>query len=178
MNTDNAGSCEPSEATDESSPVIGEALEIISEPSAMTVDPSPMTDETSTMTGDTSTMIDETSAVIEASHDDIIGRVEARITDEIPAPHSFICRRPMLRLHAAQHEKNLLAFQSRWQKGEVSQDMLGYNVFYGDIKEITLVRWGYWLIRRIMVFARILSHSIFLLTDFHFLSACSCEWCT
>lgn len=51
---------------------------------------------------------------------DLTTRVQPRITDELPAPHSWICQRPMLRLHVPDHEGNLKAFQSRWVKGEVN----------------------------------------------------------
>lgn len=119
----------PSAMTDAPSTTTDETL-------AMTDETSQMTGETSPMTGETSAMTGETSAMTEASHEDIIARVEARTTDEVPAPHSWICRRPMLRLHNAHHEGNLMAFQSRWQKGEVSKDKVGYNVFSMGIKGI------------------------------------------
>ncbi|XP_028390923.1 uncharacterized protein LOC114515808 isoform X2 [Dendronephthya gigantea] len=102
---------EPSVATDttskladENSPIIGECSEVVVESLAMTFES--LTSETSELTG-------YLPAV-----DDINVRVAPRISDEIPAPHSWICRRPMLRLHDPHHEGNLLAFQSRWEKGE------------------------------------------------------------
>ena len=77
------------------------------ESSAKMEESSPTTEVSSPMVGTISTV------------EDISTRVEARITDEIPAPHSWICRRPMLRLHQSHHDGNLVAFQSRWEKGEV-----------------------------------------------------------
>jgi hypothetical protein len=122
--------------TDAPSTTTDETLAMTDETSPMTDETLAMTGETSATTDETSAMTDETSAKTEASHEDIIARVEARTTDEVPAPHSWICRRPMLRLHNAHHEGNLMAFQSRWQKGEVSKDKVGYNVFSMDIKGI------------------------------------------
>ena len=87
---------------------------------------SPVTEESSATVEESSAMVEDSSAIIaEASvmfDENVIARVEARITDEIPAPHSWICCRPMLRLHYTHHEGNLKAFQSRWEKGEVSKD--------------------------------------------------------
>ena len=116
----------PPETSDGSLPMISESSETTSEPSAMiyetsavTEQPPAITEQTSGMTEQTSSRTVETSAMTDTSQAEIIARVEARTTDEIPAPHSWICRRPMLRLHSAHHEGNLVAFQSRWQKGEV-----------------------------------------------------------
>jgi hypothetical protein len=114
--------------TDETSVMTGETSAMADETSAMTGETSVMTDETSAMTGETSVMTGETSAKIDTSQVDIIARVEARTSEEIPAPHSWICRRPMLRLHAAHHEGNLVAFQSRWLKGEVRFLKLSYSI--------------------------------------------------
>lgn len=112
------GTSTTSEIVDENSPIIGECSEVVVETLPMIGDSlSSETSnvETSEMTGDLSAMTVE----------DVNARVAPRITDEIPAPHSWICRRPMLRLHDPHHEGNLLAFQSRWEKGEVSKDMAG-----------------------------------------------------
>lgn len=85
-----------------------------------------MTDNNSLLNSKASEMIDATlddSYTREVSRDDNVANVEATISENISAPHSWICRRPMLRLHAADHVGNLLAFQGRWLKGEVSQDI-------------------------------------------------------
>ena len=102
-----------------SSDTITESSPVTEEPSAMVKEPSSAINaEASVMSSESSVMFDE----------NISARVEARITDDIPAPHSWICRRPMLRLHSTHHEGNLEAFQSRWEKGEVSRDKMKYTL--------------------------------------------------
>ena len=111
-----------------SSDTIAGSSPVTEEPSAVVEEPSAINTEASVMSSESSVMFDE----------NISARVEARITDDIPAPHSWICRRPMLRLHSTHHEGNLEAFQSRWEEGEVSRDKMKYIVFDVDIyKELT-----------------------------------------
>lgn len=113
---------EPPVKTDNISGEVHESSETITESSPVTEEASAMVEEPSAIIAEPSVMSSESSVVFD---ENISARVEARITDDIPAPHSWICRRPMLRLHCTHHEGNLKAFQSRWEKGEVSKDRMG-----------------------------------------------------